>query len=449
MEFAAKEVKEMRRQMKFEFSDKSVSPWGGLRLVSELFERTNMRGMFSGLPLPQPGSNRGYATETILESFMVGAYVGAERLSHVELLRHDEPVKKIFGWRQTPTASTLSRFFAKCDDASVTALRKDLPKRFFQQVNMQTSTLDIDSTVLTRYGDQEGARRGYNPTKPGRSSHHPLIAFVAEQRMVAHAVLRPGNVHTAKGCEAFLQETLEIVGSDRIGMVRADSGFYSGSFIEEIEKQKLDFIVAAKGYKPIRQQIAGIRVWRSTKTAKGVSVGEFTYQPMNFKKPYRFVVVRQSIEERPHASGRLFTDEQLGDAYRYAIFVTSLRQSPEAVWGLYRMRADAENRIKELKHDFAIKGFALQKFNASHAAFQMLCFSYNMMSLLQHVLFNSATHVAMRRITLECIAIGSWIVHSGRHTILKLALPEKRRTAFMKLFDDLVDIRPPIQLPIA
>jgi len=71
------------------------------------------------------------------------------------------------------------------------------------------------------------------------------------------------------------------------------------------------------------------------------------------------------------------------------------------------------------------------------------------MSLLQHVLFNSATHVAMRRITLECIAIGSWIVHSGRHTILKLVLPEKRRTAFMKLFDDLVDIRPPIQLPIA
>lgn len=81
----------MRRQLNFEFSNKSVSPWGGLRLVSELHERTNMREMFSGLPLPQPGSSRGYATETILESFMVGAYVGAERLSHVELLRHDEP----------------------------------------------------------------------------------------------------------------------------------------------------------------------------------------------------------------------------------------------------------------------------------------------------------------------------------------------------------------------
>lgn len=71
------------------------------------------------------------------------------------------------------------------------------------------------------------------------------------------------------------------------------------------------------------------------------------------------------------------------------------------------------------------------------------------MSLLQPVLYNGTTHVAMRRITLECIAIGSWIANTGRHTILKLALPEKRRTAFMKLLDDLADTRPPFQLLMA
>ena len=439
----------MRRQMSFEFSDKKVSAWGGLRLVSELFERADVRGMLSGLPLPQPGSNRGYAPETIIESFMVGAYVGAERLSHVELLRHDDTVKEIFGWRQTPTASTLSRFFAKCEDATVTALRKDLPKKFFDQMSMPISTLDIDSTVITRYGEQEGAERGYNPTKRGRPSHHPLIAFVAEQRMVAHAVLRPGNVHTAKGCEEFLRETLEIVGTGRIGMVRADSGFYSRSFVEELEQQGLDFIVAAKGYAPLRHQIAGIRAWRTRGLAKGISVGEFTYQPMKWKKPYRFIVVRQSVDERPKASGRLFNDNELGEAYTYSIFVTSLKQSPEIVWELYRMRADAENRIKELKRDFAINGFALQKFNAAHAAFQLLCFAFNLMSLMQHVLYNSTTHVAMRRITLECIAIGSWIVNTGRHTILKLALPEKRRVSFTRLFDDLAALSPPFRIPIA
>lgn len=39
--------------------------------------------------------------------------------------------------------------------------------------------LDWDSTVLVRYGDQEGAVLGYNPEKRGRKSHHPLLAEVA------------------------------------------------------------------------------------------------------------------------------------------------------------------------------------------------------------------------------------------------------------------------------
>ena len=36
-------------------------------------------------------------------------------------------------------------------------------------------SLDLDSTVFERYGEQEGVKRGYNPRKPGRGSHHPLL----------------------------------------------------------------------------------------------------------------------------------------------------------------------------------------------------------------------------------------------------------------------------------
>ena len=34
----------------------------------------------------------------------------------------------------------------------------------------------LDSTVFERYGEQEGVKRGYNPRKPGRGSHHLLLA---------------------------------------------------------------------------------------------------------------------------------------------------------------------------------------------------------------------------------------------------------------------------------
>ncbi len=77
-------------------------------------------------------------------------------------------------------------------------------------------TLDLDSTVMTRYGQQEGAARGYNPSKRGRASHHPLMAFVSDLRMVANCWLRPGNSHMANNAQAFLDNTLDKLGGKRV-----------------------------------------------------------------------------------------------------------------------------------------------------------------------------------------------------------------------------------------
>lgn len=86
----------------------------------------------------------------------------------------------------------------------------------FEQLQLGGLTLDLDSTVMTRYGTQEGARRGYNPAKPGRHSHHPLMAFVAETRMAANLWLRPGNSHTSNNAQAFLHANLARLGSKQV-----------------------------------------------------------------------------------------------------------------------------------------------------------------------------------------------------------------------------------------
>jgi hypothetical protein len=51
-------------------------------------------------------------------------------------------------------------------------------------------TLDLDSTIFNREGRQEGAAKGYNPRRPGRKSHHRLLAVLAEAPFVLHAWLR-------------------------------------------------------------------------------------------------------------------------------------------------------------------------------------------------------------------------------------------------------------------
>ena len=42
-----------------------------------------------------------------------------------------------------------------------------LQQKFLSQIDVGSITIDLDSTVITRYGEQEGASKGYNPKKPG------------------------------------------------------------------------------------------------------------------------------------------------------------------------------------------------------------------------------------------------------------------------------------------
>lgn len=122
----------------------------------------------------------------------------------------------------------------------------------FRQLSVDEVTLDLDSTVMTRYGAQEGACLGYNPAKPGRPSHHPLMAFVADTRMVANFWLRPGNAHTANNALAFLESTLSKLSGKRVRLLRADSGFFEGAFLTALEGRQMPYIIALRLNQPPR-----------------------------------------------------------------------------------------------------------------------------------------------------------------------------------------------------
>jgi len=64
---------------------------------------------------------------------------------------------------------------------------------------LRQGTLDLDSTVLTVYGKQEGARVGYNPHKRGKRSYHPLLCFIAETGDYLYGKLRRGDAASATG----------------------------------------------------------------------------------------------------------------------------------------------------------------------------------------------------------------------------------------------------------
>ena len=167
-----------------------------------------------------------------------------------------------------------------------------------QPRGIRESLLDFDSTVMVREGEQEGAVKGYNPKRPGRNSHHPLIAFVSDIRMIAVYWLRPGNTAASTKHLSFLEDTLKNLSGKRGDPIRMDSGFFTKETLDS-----LGYIVAYRFTWPIKRELVGGKAW--VDVADGIEMTETVYQAQSRTAPRRIVMVRQEIEKQPAAAGKL------------------------------------------------------------------------------------------------------------------------------------------------
>jgi hypothetical protein len=162
------------------------------------------------------------------------------------------------------------------------------------------------------------------------------------------------------------------LGETRVALLRAGSGFCDVDFLEDLEERKMHYIIALRQTQPLqRALINNTQGWWPLGDDKGaliprIELTRFQYQANNWDKPRWVVGVRQHIEQR-------------------------VEQKPEAqsIWRLYRGRADCENRIKELKYDFAADSFSMKDFWATEAALNTVMLAYNLMSLLNRVLLKT------------------------------------------------------------
>jgi hypothetical protein len=253
--------------------------------------------------------------------------------------------------------------------------------------------------------------------------------------MVANFWLRSGDAYTSNNIEAFLDDTFEKLQGKRIGLFRADSGFYDKKVFNYLERKDINYIVAVRLYAPVQHLIAYHKTWMLL--SDGVEIAESQYQSPFWDKPRRIIMVRQHLPARPKATGRmlkLFEQESIYKQYRYSCFITNLSLPPEVVWNSYRMRADAENRIKELKYDFGSDSFNQQNFYATEAALNFVMIAYNFISLFRQVIMNTKVHEQMKTLRYKVFAIGGYIIKNGNQRILKLSLAMKRREWFTGLW---------------
>ena len=408
--------------LRVRFTEKPITGWGGLVVISRWFCKVGVKEVVEEtFGAFDPGSNRGYKPWELIVSFIVAIYMGANRVAQIDLLRWDAPVRGMFALTRVPSASSLLRFFRKFNLRHVSVLMPEWNRRMMERARGQFrasgETVDLDSSVFERYGEQEGSKKGYNPRKPGRPSHHPIFAVAAGAKWVLHLWLRGGDTVSASRAVDFIRETLNNKPQWlNISDVRADSGFFSGKVFDFLEEVHIPYTIVAKANSVVRECVMGITEW--TELSTGIEIGETVYRAQDWKNARRVVAVRQRLIERPKAQGKLFPECH---AYRYQMFVTTRPDSAPDVWRHYNKRADIENRIKEWKDDFFMRGFALKKFHATEATLWIVAMAFNLTEWFRStVIDKTAASSRLKSIRIKNFICGGWLGFESGHLVLRL-----------------------------
>lgn len=416
------------------FTRQRLTAYGGTVLWSAFLRKVRFRDFLRTLLPHRPQAHNALTPSDVALGFLGGVLLGADKLARVGWLAQDAALADVLGIERIPSQSTLTRFLGFFREAASQRLQELYPWMLRRLPSHRGGyTLDLDSTALIHEdGHQEGVRIGY--TRKGlKPCHHPLIAVLAETKMVAGYWLRSGNCTDAGNAAELLKSTLERLPRHiRVNLVRGDSGFVDQKLFHLLENKGIRYVMATALAPNIKSICRYDDVaWQST-SVKGMEV-----QEVDWHRPgQRLIVIRQRVADRPEAGGKLLFDLP---GYRYQALITNLprSRSPLDVWRIYNGRADCENRIKEIGAQFGIRGLCCKRFWSTEAAHQLAIAAYNLCVLFQREL-GLATKVELRtlRVHFFCRA-AVWSKPQNIPTI-RLALQQKWRPWWDQILERLL-----------
>jgi Transposase DDE domain group 1 len=251
-----------------------------------------------------------------------------------------------------------------------------LRERIWQQLglNCPRISIDIDTTVETLYGEQQGGRKGHNTKHRGKKGYRPVLCFIEQTREYLLGKLRKGETLSGQETAAFVaQIKSHLPGCVQYVLLRADGEFLSWEAIKAAKGCGFDFIIANKGCNPPFDPSG----WYRPLKRKDIEYNSCMYKPFGWEEPHRFTVMRIPKEQEPSSSNQpvqcpLFED----DRYKYRIFCTSLTAPAHEVINRYDKRAGVENLVGEAKYE-GLEAIPSAKFKNNYAFFQMVMLAYN------------------------------------------------------------------------
>jgi Transposase DDE domain group 1 len=370
-------AKKINASTRIETCDESLSPFGGLLAVVKFLELVQFEQIFDAdytIPSRNPAKGHYFMVKGILMLL----FIGFNRLWHFSYIRFDSVLCGIFNVVCLPVASTWWRYLDSMginQAISLVNVMSRLRERMWQVcgLNYKTVKIDIDTTVETVYGDQQGARIGHNPRQRGKKGYRPVLGFIYETREYLSGKLRRGETLSGKETADYIRKIRsQLPSCVRHALIRADGEFCSWESVKAATEERFEFIFANKSCKPFFDPDTWHRPWKRRK----IEFNSCVYQPQGWEIAVRFVAMRIPIEETKSAGKQLQCRLFEEDRYKYRIFCTNLNGPAHKIIDEYDIRADVENLVGEAKRE-GLAAIPSSKFKNNYAFFQLVMLSYN------------------------------------------------------------------------
>ena len=161
------------------FSDSWLTYYGGLYLLQQFFQKIKLRSAFTQAIRFRQFNNRFSISDSIL-AILYPIILGLERIETNVLLKQNGVFQFVASLPTYPNPTTLRRFLERFGSRGLTSflnLHDRFRIHFLREPDPLSSAIfDLDTKVLTVYGQQQGVRVGYNPKKRGRPSYQSSVS---------------------------------------------------------------------------------------------------------------------------------------------------------------------------------------------------------------------------------------------------------------------------------
>jgi len=383
-------------------------------------------------PLTYASPNAPTKTD-VLGTLFLSVLSGHTRYAHINAIRFDAVNPELLGMRKVVSEDSVRRAFQGMEESAGQEWLQTHLRRGYEALLYEPWILDMDGTVKTVYGKQEGAEVGYNPHKPGRPSHVYQTYIIANLRLVIDVEVQPGNQTAASYAQPRLWSFLDSLPKAAWpAFVRGDCAWGNETAMREAEERGLAYLFKLKQSPNVKRLVEEVFMRADWAPAgQGWEGVNAELQLMGWTKSRRVAVLRREIPpetvERKLKKKKAKTQQsELAfmetaaplQQYEYAVLATDLNDELMTIAQHYRDRSDAENMFDELKNQWGWSGYTTQDLKRCQIMARVIALIYNWWSLFARLAIPEKHAEAATSRPLLLTGVAKQIRHGGQSTLI-------------------------------